>query len=296
MHLVPHLKKFTDHIRLVGRNPKKYSDEETFQADLLDAQQTANAIEGSEVVYLLAGLKYDTKVWKKEWPVLMNNVINGCLLHGAKLVFLDNVYMYGLVKGPMTEETPFNPCSRKGEIRAALANLLNDEIKNGGLSAMIARSADFVGPGAYNTFMHGMIFMKMKEKKKPTWLGNDLLRHSYTFTPDAGRAVALLGNTPEAYGQTWHLPTSDNPLTGKEFISVAAEVFKTGTDHSVMKPWMMQLGGLFNPLARESVEMMYQYTHEYLFDSSKFESRFFNATSAKEAVRATAASYVMWEG
>ena len=290
--LVPALTKYTEHIRLAGRNPKVFSGkEELFPVDLLDANRTLLAVEGSEVVYLLAGLQYDIRVWKVSWPKIMNNVIEACKQHKAKLVFLDNVYMYGLVRGWMTEETPYNPCSRKGGIRAAIATQLMDETKRGGLHALIARSADFVGPGATNTFMHPMVFMKLKEKKRATWLCNDKVRHSFTYTPDSGRAVALLGNTADAYNQVWHLPTDHNPLTGREFINTAAAVLGAEPKYSVMKTWMMKAGGLFNRLALESVEMTYQYEYEYLFDSLKFESRFSQATPTLEAVRETAKSY-----
>lgn len=291
MHLVPALKQYTQSIRLAGRNPQSYANEETFKMDLLDAGSTADAVAGSDVVYLLAGLKYDLRVWKVSWPKIMDNVIAACAKHKARLVFLDNVYMYGLVKGRMTEETPYNPCSRKGEIRAAIASRLMDETKKGNLHALIARSADFLGPGAVNTFMHPMIFLKFKEKKSATWIANDRAKHSFSYTPDLGKAVALLGNTADAFGQVWHLPTAHDPMTGQEFIRLAASVMGAEPRYSVMKSWMMRMGGLFNRLALESVEMAYQYEHEYLFDSTKFQEKFFRATPSAEAVRLTASSY-----
>ncbi len=291
--LVPCLAKYTDHIRLAGRNPKPYSGrEELFSVDLLDADRTSKAVEGSGVVYLLAGLQYDVRVWKVSWPRIMTNVIEACKTHKAKLVFLDNVYMYGLVSGWMTENTPYNPCSRKGEVRAAIASQLMDEVKKGGLHALIARSADFLGPGATNTFMHPMIFEKLKVKKSATWICNDRVKHSFTYTPDSGKAVALLGNTENAYDQVWHLPTGHDPVDGKEFITSAAGVLGAKPAYSTMGTWMMRMGGLFNRLALESVEMAYQYENEYLFDSSKFDNRFFKATSSPEAIRKSAASYI----
>ena len=291
MHLVPALKQYTERITLAGRNPQSYKNEETFKMDLLDAGSTADAVAGSEVVYLLAGLQYDLRVWKVAWPKIMDNVIAACSKHKARLVFLDNVYMYGLVKGWMTEDTPYNPCSRKGEIRAGIATRLMDEVKKGNLDALIARSADFIGPGAVNTFMHSMIFLKFKEKKSATWLCNDKVKHSFSYTPDLGKAVAMLGNTADAFGQIWHLPTAGDPLTGQEFIKLAASVMEVEPKYSVMKSWMMKMGGLFNRLALESAEMAYQYEYEYLFDSTKFEKRFFKATPSDEALKLTAETY-----
>ena len=113
-------------------------------ADVSDLTQTINAV--SAVVYLPVGLKYDLKAWQALWPRIMDNTIEACKRARAKLIFFDNVYMYGKVSGPMTEETPFNPCAKKGEVRAQIATALLEQMKTGGLVALIARSADFYGP------------------------------------------------------------------------------------------------------------------------------------------------------
>ena len=145
--------------RLVGRNPKATpSATEILAADLMDKDQTIRAVSGSSVVHLLVGLKYDRTVWEDTWPRVMSNAIEACKHAGAKLLFFDNVYMYGRVSGPMTEETPFNPCSRKGEIRARIATTLINEWKAGALTAMIARSADFYGPYTRNAVPNLLVF------------------------------------------------------------------------------------------------------------------------------------------
>lgn len=289
--MAPLLLKHTNRVRIAGRNPKAINTgDELMVTDVLDAGQTDAAIAGSEVVYLLVGLPYEINVWRNSWPRIMTNVITACRKQGAKLVFFDNVYMYGKVEGWMTEDTPYNPCSKKGEVRAAIATQLMNEVKAGNLQALIARSADFYGPRAYNTFLHPMVFQKLKAGKSASWLCNDKLRHSFTYTPDAGNATALLGNTPEAFNQVWHLPTDHDPLTGKEFIERIAREFGTDPKYSVMKTWMMKLAGLFNTLARESTEMAYQYEAEYLFDSTKFETKFFKATTYAEGIKQSAAA------
>ena len=109
-----------------------------------------------------------------------------------------------------------------------------------------------------------------------------------TYTPDAGKATALLGNTDEAYNQTWHLPTDRNALTGKDFIGEVAEVFGVQPRYSVLGRGMVRVAGLFNRDARESVEMLYQLEEDYLFDSSKFERRFFAPTPYTEGIQKTA--------
>ena len=109
-------------VRLVGRNPTKVPGSlEIVAADISNLHETIRAVSGSTVVYLLVGLKYDLKVWTELWSLIMNNTIEACKRANARLVFFDNAYMYGKVNGHMTEETPFNPCSKKGDIRARIA-------------------------------------------------------------------------------------------------------------------------------------------------------------------------------
>src|SRR3569833_814105 len=153
----------TSDIRQVSRNPRKVNpSDETFVADLLDAQATANAVAGSQVVYLVAGLQYNASVWQAQWPRVMCKAIDACKQHSARLVFFDNVYTYGRVDGMMTEKTPNNPISRKGEVRARIAPMLQDEMRSGYLQAMIVRSADFYGPGAVQSFPHATVFERLK--------------------------------------------------------------------------------------------------------------------------------------
>lgn len=263
----------TSDIRQVSRNPRKVNPtDETCVADLLDAQATANAVAGSQVVYLVAGLQYNASVWEAQWPRVMRNAIDACKQHGARLVFFDNVYAYGRVDGVMTEASPFNPISRKGEVRAKIATMLLDEMRSGNLQAMIVRSADFYGPGAVQSFPHATVFERLKAGKTPQWIGNPDAVHTFTYTPDAGRAVAALARSAEAYGQTWHLPTTKEPLTGADFVRLACDLAGRPFKMQVAPRWMLKLMGLFMPVLRENDEMMYQFEYDYRFDSSKIES------------------------
>lgn len=291
--LLPVLLENKEQVRLVSRQPAPNSHAEVVSADITDYPQTLRAIQGSSVVYLLAGLKYDIRVWQESWPKIMSNVINACKATESKLIFFDNVYMYGRVDGIMTEKTPFNPVSRKGEVRAAIASQLLHEMNTGNLQALIARAADFYGPGADKTGVPNMlVFANLKKGKKAQWLGNANVPHSFTYIPDTGKALYLLANRDNAFGQTWHLPTAANPLTGKQFVQQAAAAMQKNASVSVIPSWMMQLGGLFNRNIAELVEMNYQSAYPYLFDSSKFNAEFgFIPTSYAEGIRATADVY-----
>lgn len=290
--LAKELLAYTDKIRLVNRNPEKVNPtDELFPADLTDAAQVENAVAGSEVVYLTAGLEYKASVWQEQWPRLMRNVIDACKKNNAKLVFFDNVYMYDpAYMHHMTEETPVNPSSKKGKVRAGVDKILFDEVNKGELTALIARAADFIGP-TKNSMLVETVFKNLKQGKKAMWFGSADKIHAFTYTPEAARATAMLGNTTDAYNQVWHLPTSRKPLTGKDWVNLFAKELKTEPKLTVLPNWMVSMLGLFMPIMRELKEMLYQYDRDYLFDSSKFERRFnYTPVTPEEAVKAVVAS------
>jgi nucleoside-diphosphate-sugar epimerase len=199
--------------------------------------------------------------------------------------------MYGKVKGWMTEDTPYNPSSKKGEIRAQIATLLMDEVLKGNITAQIARSADFYGKSNLS-YVAVMVFENFAKQKRAQYMISEKFKHSYTFIPDAGKATALLANTDSAYNQVWHLPTDKNVLTGKEFIQLAADVFDCKPDYMVLKKWMIKFAAIANPIIKETLEMLYQLEDDYLFDSSKFDNAFdFKATSYRNGLIETALSY-----
>lgn len=291
--LVKELARTSTRVRLVRRNPKPApSGMESVATDLSDPSQTIQAVADSDVVYLLAGLKYDYTVWRETWPRIMRNTIEACKRTDAKLVFFDNVYMYGKVAGPMTEETPFNPCSKKGEIRAQIATDLLKEVQAGSLTAMIARCADFYGPHARTSVPNMLVFDKLAARSKAAWLVNDSVRHSYTFTPDAAKSLVLLAETESAWNQTWHVPTAPDPPTGKQFIEMAAQALGVPAHYRVLSKPILKVAGWFDKTIAESYEMLYQSDSEYLFDSTKFARAFqFEPTAYRDAARIIAEGY-----
>jgi nucleoside-diphosphate-sugar epimerase len=242
--LVKFLAERKQPFRLVGRNPRTIPGAtETVAADLTDRDQTIRAVAGSNVVHLLVGLKYDHKVWEEMWPRVMSNTIEACKRARARLIFFDNVYMYGRVSGAMTEETPFNPCSRKGEIRANIATALIDEWKAGTLTGMIARAADFYGSDTRNGVPNVLVFEPFSRKQRASWLVNDSVPHSFTYTPDAARSLVQLAESASAWNQTWHVPTTPNPLTGKEFVTLAAKEFGVAAKYRVLSRPIIRVAG-----------------------------------------------------
>jgi nucleoside-diphosphate-sugar epimerase len=289
VELAKALKTYTNNIRLVSRNPEAVNpDDQLLSADLTKSEDVVKAVDGSEIVYLTVGLPYKTTVWQETWPVLIRNVLDACKTHHSKLVFFDNIYMYdpNYLTG-MTEDTPIRPVSKKGAIRARIAQMILDEVEKGNVQAIIARSADFYGPSIKNTsILTETVFKNFIHGKNANWLGSVRYKHSFTYIPDAGKATALLGNTQDAYNQVWHLPTAKNPLTGKEWIEAVAKEMGVEPKYQVVPKFLVRILGLFVPIMKEMVEMMYQYDRDYVFDSSKFERRFdFKPTPYLEGIK-----------
>ncbi len=278
---------FTGAIRLVSRNPRKVNDtDHLHQADLLDPAQTMSAVEGSDIVYLTAGLPMDTKLWVEQWPVIMRNVIDACAAHNAKLVFFDNTYMYPQTAEPQTESMRFEPNGEKGRVRAAIVNELLGAMAQGRVTATICRAPEFYGPDKTQSITNSAILEPLRNGKTArVFLRDDTLR-SLIFTPDASRAVALLGNTLDAYGQTWHLPCDDHRLTYRDLISLAARTFGTEPRYRVLRRWQLRLGGLFSPTVRDAAELLPRYAQDNIFVSDKFKMRFpdFQVTSFAEGL------------
>jgi nucleoside-diphosphate-sugar epimerase len=280
-------KSFTKDIRLVSRNPKKVNNtDQLFSADLLNKDECDEAIKGSEIVYMTVGLPYNSTIWKEKWPILMHNIIDACKHYNAKLVFFDNVYMYGEVMTVMTEETPFNPISIKGNVREEIATMVLNEIKNKSITAMICRAPEFYGPSNTQSGTNATIFENIKKKKKLQVLVKDSTIRTLIYTPDAGKATALLGNTPDAYDQTWHLPCDTNRKTAKEFIEICSHIYGSKLDYMILNKWMIKIFGLFNSNVKEIVELLYQFDRDYIFDCSKFKKRFpdFKITSIEKGI------------
>jgi nucleoside-diphosphate-sugar epimerase len=254
----------------VARSTAEPSAATSIIADLTDAASAVQALEGADVAYLTIGLPYSTRVWRRDWPLIMGNSIDACLAHGTRLVFFDNVYAYGATDAPMTESTPIRPTSRKGAVRASLLRMLEAAARERGLAYTVGRSADFYGPGASTSVFNGFVIDKVAKGRPPVWLFDADQPHSMTYTPDIGKALAILGTDDRAHGRAWHLPTAP-ALTGAEYLDLA-----TGgrLPQKIMSAATMRLGGLFVPVARETVEMAYQYTGPYHFDSTAFETTF----------------------
>jgi len=278
---------YTHDLRLVSRTPRKVNDtDQLVSANLMDAQQTAEAVKGSSVVYFTAGLPPDSAMWEAQFPTMLKNALDASRAAGAKFVYFDNTYMYPQTAALQTEVTAFRPNGRKGHVRAAMATMVLDEMARGDIPVLIGRAPEFYGPGKTQSFTNALVIDKLKAGKKPRVPVRDDTHRTLIWTPDASRALALLGNTPDAYGQTWHLPCCDDRPTYQEFVAMACEAFGQPPKHAVLGKLTIAAAGLFLKPVREIKELLPRYGQDNLFDSSKFKQRFpaFEVTSFKEGL------------
>ena len=240
-------RNFTSDLRIVSRNAKKVNDTDTiFSADLSIKEKAVEAVKDSEIAYFTLGLPISSALWEQQFPLITRNVIDACKTNGTKLVFFDNTYMYPQDDRVLTEGTIFAPVGRKGRVRKKMAEMVLKEMQSGELEAVICRSPEFYGPGKTQSITNTLIFDNIRKGKKLKVPLRADKKRSLIWTPDASKATALIGNTPDAFGQTWHLPVDESHPTYSEFIGLASEVYQKKLKYTVVPKFAFKVGALFN--------------------------------------------------
>lgn len=263
---------------------------EAITADLADAAQARDAVAGATVLYHAANPPYPR--WLDEFPALNRNVIGAAAAAGARIVFADNLYMYGPDAGLMTEDTPHRATDKKGRLRSRLARELLAADEAGEVSVVIGRSSDYFGPGGLGSALGERLFDAAVRGKRVPWLGDADVPHSVAFLPDIARGLVTLGLAEAASGQVWHLPSCGAP-TGREFVDTLAEAVGKPLKVSVNTRWMLRAVGLFSPMVRELGDVLYQWEAPFVSSDARFQSAFGPqpATPLDEAVATSAEWY-----
>jgi nucleoside-diphosphate-sugar epimerase len=259
---------------------------EQVAADVATPEGARRACAGAAVVYHCAQPAY-TK-WVESFPPLTRAVLDGAADAGAKLVFADNLYVYGPPEGPMTEETPQRAQGKKGRIRIEMAAAILRAHAEGRLRCTIGRSSDYYGPQGTTSTVGDNLMKPLLRGKRARWLGSLDQPHTLNYLEDMGRALVTLGEREEADGQVWHLPAAE-PLTGRQFLTLTYDAAGLPSKAGVAPRPMIRLVGVFNPLVRELNETLYQFERPFVSDASKFQGAFgpFEPTPHQEAVRRT---------
>jgi nucleoside-diphosphate-sugar epimerase len=283
-----------DAVRIVQRNkPKELPEGCTFQAaDSTDREATIRACSGVDAVVCCLGFPYDSALWRRVWPKAMANLIDGCSTSGARLVFADNLYMYGPQTSPLTEKTPLTNHGRKPALRAELTKLWKSAHDTGRVRAVAVRASDFYGPDVATSVISVFGVARLLAGKPALTPYSPEHPHDFAYVPDFARALVTLVDAPDdAYGQAWHVPNAST-RTLRDVLTLAASLIGVPARISVLPSALAPIIGLFSKEVREIAEMRFQWDRPYLVDSSKFAARFWNdATPFESGLRDTISFY-----
>jgi nucleoside-diphosphate-sugar epimerase len=277
MAILDELAKQGQRVRMVNRSGKTSeplpSGVEVMAGNVADPAFASHAAAGASVIYNALNPAYSQ--WVALFAALQAGAIAAAAANHAKLVVMDNLYMYGDPQGqPMSEERPHQAHTKKGQLRAAMARDLLAAHHAGRVQVVVGRAADFIGPRVWVSALGGDLVIKPAVQGKAAQVVGDIdTPHSYTYMPDIGRALVALAADERAFGQVWHLPTPPAVSTRRmlELIYAAAgHPLKV----QVAPKWLLRLVGLFNPDAREVVEMVYEFEQPFLIDDRKFRHHF----------------------
>jgi nucleoside-diphosphate-sugar epimerase len=261
---------------------------EFVSADAYNAESVRKASQGGTHIYQCAQPEYHE--WVEKFMSFQQTILDAAIAHGAKLILMENLYMYGDTDGkPLSESLPYHPTTRKGKVRAEMAQAWQTAHQQGKVRATAGLASNFFGPG-YEV-MGDQVFYPALAGKSAQALGNPDQPHSFSYTPDVGKALVILGERDEALGQAWHIPAVP-PVTQRELITMAFKAAGQPVKISAINKLMMRMAGLFIPAARETIEMMYEWEKPFIMDSSTFERAFgMEATPLPQAIADTIAWY-----
>ncbi len=242
---------------------------EVIASDAYDASKNIALTRGAAAVYQCAQPHYYE--WAEKFPPLQRAILAAAALNQAKLVVGDNLYMYGSFTGSLREDSPVQPNTKKGRIRAAMAQEVLDAHQSGRVRAAIGRASDFFGP--YDTGLTAYAIQPAIQGKPVNLMGSSSSLHTFTYVKDFGRLLAALGTHDQALGQVWFAPSAP-PITQAEFVRLIEAELGRQIKSRVAGPLMLRFLGLFDNVVAETVEMMYEWTDPFVVDTTKAQKAF----------------------
>jgi nucleoside-diphosphate-sugar epimerase len=275
-------------IRAVSRSADRFDlghRVEVVRGDITDSTQMRTICQGASVIYHCANAPYPE--WTTTLPPMMDGVILGAETSGAKVVYGDNLYMYGRVSGLITPDLPDRATGKKGLLRAKIAAQLMDAHRSGQIQVTIGRASDFFGPGVLNSMMGEVVFQALVEGKPLSLIGNLDVPHTYTFVEDFAKGLVMLGSREEALGDIWHVPSAET-LTTRQFLNLIFAEVQYTPKLRIASPLVLNFLGLFSSMMRELKEISYEFEQPFIVDHQKYERVFgCDSTPHREAIRRT---------
>jgi nucleoside-diphosphate-sugar epimerase len=260
--------------------------------DALDSDAVVETARQGDAFVVTIGFAYRGDVWQEVWPKAIGNFVAACEATGARMVFVDNLYMYGPQTAPLVETMPLTTYGRKPAARAAVTRIWTEACAQGRARVAALRAPDFYGPGVGLGYLGDPSIGAMAKGKAAFVIGSPDIPHDYAYVPDIGRAVATLLSAPDsAYGQAWHVPCAPTRTT-RQILQIAADTLKTRLRLNALPECLLGPLGLFDPILRERKEMAFTFDRPYHVDSSKFAKAFCSdPTPLEEGVRKTALAF-----
>jgi nucleoside-diphosphate-sugar epimerase len=192
-------------------------------ADALDRDAVAKAVRGSAQFVVTIGFPYSGVIWRDVWPKAISNFVAACKATDARMVYIDNLYMYGPQTMPLVEtmalsEHGLKPAARSAATRIWMAAAAADEARIAAL-----RAPDFYGPGVGLSYLGDTSIGKLAQGKPAVFVGSPDVLHDYAYVPDVARAATTLLDAPDsAFGQAWHVPCARTRTT-RDILQIAAD-------------------------------------------------------------------------
>jgi len=257
--------------------------------DASDADALARAADGADVLYNCAN-PGDYTQWERAWPPLAAAFLSAAERTGAVYAITGNLYPYGPVDGPMTEDLPDAATDHKGRLRARLWADARQAFDDGRLrGAVEVRASDYLGPGVGGNGHVSRVLPTALRGRRVTMMGRTDLPHTFTDVGDVARTLVAAAEDPGSHGRTWHVPSVAPRTQARALADVLAAAGHPPVRVGSLRGPSLAAAAAFSPLLRELRELIYQWERPYVLDDSAARARWgIEPTPWEEVCRRTA--------
>ncbi len=260
--------------------------------DVFDAASVRQAIAGANQIVLAVGFPYDARVWREAWPKSITNVLDACAATGARIVFVDNLYMLGPQNEPRREDMPLTRSGAKPAILSEVTRIWSAAATAGRVRFASLRCTDFYGPDVGVSHLGASAFGRLVQAKPALMLAPPDTPHDFAYVPDIARAVLTLLDAPDdAFGQVWNMPCAPT-RTPRQILKLGTDALGIKLRIRTVPLGLLPVLGLAVPFMREVADVRFTFDRPYLVSPKKWFARFWSdVTPIEVAAVATARSF-----